>query len=344
MSGCERRDPGDPVADARPLVRDRDAQRGERLRALADHVRGGVEPPLAARRCSPQPCAALRSPSRPARSGARRGTRRGSRSPRRGRRSSRGGRAGRPCLTYDSGTTWKAVRRLPSSAARRGQPDVVDRDRHRDRGRLPVGRDRHGRPVAAGLRVRWDGDLEVERLVRLLGRPGRAVPGEEGIRHGRVRRRRRSGRSRRPPSAGRGRCRRPSPRPRSRRWRRSRRPRARRSRAFRAITGAPPCGSRPDAGIVCDDGYAKTPASAPRLASASASTANAIRMRFLNCKTALVRDVGLLAVLSSDRPRRDRLCNGADRGSGGAGSLAQRVPPGQRLPERLEVPVGPAGR
>ena len=35
-----------------------------------DHVRGGVEPPLAARRCSPQPCAARRSPSRPARSGS----------------------------------------------------------------------------------------------------------------------------------------------------------------------------------------------------------------------------------------------------------------------------------
>ena len=120
---------------------------------------------------------------------------------------------------------------------RRGQPDVEDADRHRDRGRLPVGRDRHGRPVAAGLRVGRDGDLEVERLVRPARSAGSsrsrgaARPGRRG------RRRRRSGRSRRPPSAGRARCRRPSPRRPARRWRRSRRPRARRSRRSGSIDG-----------------------------------------------------------------------------------------------------------
>ena len=62
------------------------------------------------------------------------------------------------------------------------KPDVEDADRHRDRGRLPVGRDRDDRAVAAGLRVGRNRHLEVERLVRSLGRARRAAPGEERVR------------------------------------------------------------------------------------------------------------------------------------------------------------------
>ena len=231
------------------------------VRALADHVRGCVEPPLRARRCSPH---AVRGSPKPQPAGEIRYAARNEK-----RVAFAAGADGVRAEVVELvdlvdvrlGDDVEGGEEVAVERARRGQPDVEDRDRHRNRGRLPVGRDRHGCPVAAGLRVRWDGDLEVERLVRLLGRPGRAVPGEEGVRHGAsvegdevaevdgrlqraecavVDRRRDLGRAR---------------------WRRSRRPRARRLRRSGRSRARLPAAAAPTRGSSATTGTRRRPPS-----------------------------------------------------------------------------------
>ncbi len=99
--------------------------------------------------------------------------------------SSRGGRAASTLLTYDSGTTWNAVSRLPWAEPGHGQRDVEDGDRDGHR-RRPVRR--RSRARSRGRCRAWrrlgTSDLEVERLVRALDRGARRRP-RAGARRGR---------------------------------------------------------------------------------------------------------------------------------------------------------------
>ena len=176
----ERRDAGDPVARARALVRDRDPQRGERCRALLHHVPGGVEPPLARGRVAR---ARLRLAEAPARR----------RDPVRGQKREELRVRGRARSVRAQVVELVDLRHVrlghdveggeQVALHRRGsrQPHVEHADRDADRRRLAVGRHRDCRAVAAGAGVGRDEHLEVERLVRLLHRAGRSVPGQQRV-------------------------------------------------------------------------------------------------------------------------------------------------------------------
>src|SRR5262249_15222779 len=107
--------------------------------------------------------------------------------------------------------------------------------------------------------------------------------------------------------------------------------------AFRLTTGAPPWGSRPEAGIDCADGYARTvgpPAgAAPAPGATTAAAAARATMRasdFTNAPSPSTSPVP-----SAGIPLGPTSCRGVST------RQAQPLAPGEQLLERGQIPVGP---